>query len=180
MSIRNSLNVVIKSINDFSRRTNIVAINAAIHASKLESHQGAPFNVLVREIQTMSTQSIDKLSELDGLVNEIAELSILINKTGSQRMLLMKIVNACMLDDQKTMEECSSRFSNQLVEIRASRINSRESLLVVDDVSRKWDDFVSKLDQDTPLLNYQRANDTIEIINVLINKYERHAGEQVA
>jgi methyl-accepting chemotaxis protein len=177
MSIKNSLGLVIKSINDFSKRTNMVAINAAIHASKLDIHQGAPFQVLVKEIQTMSSQSIDKLGELDGLVNEIAALSNLINKTGSQRMLLMKTVNACMLEDQNSIEDCCQKFDNQMNEIKASQINTSESFAIIDQVDVKWQSFKTQLNHTTPMANYQRANEAITVINELIEIYEQHAGD---
>lgn len=177
MSIKHRLNLVIKSINEFSHRTNVVAINTAIHASKLETHQSAPFKVLVKEIQNMSSQSIDKLSELDELINEITALSSLINMTGSQRMLLFKIVNAHMLEDQQLLEESSLLFTNQLTEISTSKINSKDSLAILDQIEHKWTDFKMKLNDSSPVSNYQRANQIIVSINSLIKQYERHAGQ---
>jgi len=61
MSIKKKLKNVMNTINDFSKQTNMVAINAAIYASRLSNSEGAPFQVLAREIQNMSTQSMDKL-----------------------------------------------------------------------------------------------------------------------
>ncbi|UXX78058.1 hypothetical protein N7E81_11885 [Reichenbachiella carrageenanivorans] len=177
MSIKNSLNSVIGSINDFSKRTNIVAINAAIHASKLNSSQGAPFRVLVSEIQNMSAQSIDKLGELNGLVNEITALSILINKTGSQRMLLMKIVNAHMLDDQVTIKQCISLFSQQLEEIKSSKINTSNAQSTILHIEQKWQRFCSELSSISTHEINQMANSLINDFNQVISQYERYAGD---
>jgi methyl-accepting chemotaxis protein len=177
MSIKESLGFVIKSINEFSKRTNIVAINASIHASKLSSYQGAPFHVLVREIQNMSLQSIDKLHELDGLVNEISELSMLINKTGSQRMLLMKIISNKLLNNVVIMKESCDRFESQLKEIKNSRINSPSSSRIVLSIETEWLKFLEGLEIVEPQKSYDNAIHLIATINTLIKEYENYAGE---
>jgi len=52
-------------MNEFSSWTNMIAVNAAIRASKLSGVEGDPFQVLAKEIQHMSSMSKQKLSEMD-------------------------------------------------------------------------------------------------------------------
>ena len=176
MSVKEQLSGVIRSINEFSKRTNMVAINAAIQASKLDNLQGAPFRVLADEIQAMSTQSIDKLGELDSLVNEISELSSLINLTGSQRMLLMKILNAKILDDDHMLVSAVNQFTGNLKTISKSAMNDERSERQFGRVTRAWDGIHDRLDVIETTDLCKAVNSLIEDINRLIKEFEQFAG----
>ncbi|UXP33292.1 methyl-accepting chemotaxis protein [Reichenbachiella agarivorans] len=176
MTIKDKLNSVIGSISGFSRQTNMVAINAAIHAGKLSQKEGAPFQVLAREIQNMSDRSMTKLEELDKLIDEIEALSKLINVTGSQRMLLMKLVNSVLMDDAKMKEETIQQFEKNMEAIRLARINISEQGLMIESIGVDWDELRTDLGElpiDT--LN-QRVVLIIQKINQLLSQYEKLSG----
>ncbi len=176
MSIKNNLSSVIKSMTDFSSRTNIVAINAAIHASKLHNGQGAPFQILVQEIQRMSAQSNEKLDEIRNLIKEIGDLSVLINRTGGQRMLLMKMVNAKMMDDMDLLQSLSDTFKKHLTDIQSASINSATSHGLILEIESGFRDFKDSLQVVDSSTANTKANDLITKINELIHEYEKYAG----
>ena len=137
MSIKKKLETVISSINDFSKQTNMVAINASIYASRLSNSEGAPFQVLAKEIQSMSSRSIDKLEELDALMDYITKLSTLINMVGSQRMLLMKMILGNTMNNCKISSQSTALFEANLYEIEASELNTSNTTEIIPDQSPK-------------------------------------------
>ena len=177
MNIKHNLNHVIKSMDDFSSKTNMVAINASIRASKLSTSEGAAFQILAREIQSMSSASKDKLEEIHSLINDIAVLSKLINKTGGQRLLLMRIVNAMILGNEKAQEGAMETFNNHLYDIECSTINTEESLALIERLKMEWIGFQHELITWSPQQATDQANDMIDTINLLIKEYEKYAGE---
>ncbi|PIB36874.1 hypothetical protein BFP72_16430 [Reichenbachiella sp. 5M10] len=177
MTIRDKLNTVISSMSDFSRQTNMVAINAAIHAGKLTGREAAPFMVLSREIQNMSARSMDKLEELDRLVGDIGEVSRLINQTGRQRMLLMKMVNASLMNDTTQVAVAVSAFSDSMVQIQRASINSVRCEQVIHSIRELWDELQSDMSGMAPEEMNGRVLHMIDLINDLLREYEKFAGQ---
>ncbi|WP_109829889.1 methyl-accepting chemotaxis protein [Reichenbachiella versicolor] len=177
MTIKRNLNRVIRSMDSFSSRSNMVAINASIRASKLTNSEGAAFKVLAREIQEMSTQSKDKLEEINELINEIAILSKLINKTGSLRMLLMRIVNAKILNNKELQEKTTEGFDKNIDIISEASINSDYTLSQIENIKMQWIYFKTDIDSWTSEQALDEANEIIDVINVLIREYEKYSGD---
>lgn len=177
MTIKNKLNTVISSMSDFSKQTNMVAINASIHAGRLSPREGAPFQVLAREIQEMSSRSMDKLAELDQLMKEVGEMSRLINYTGRQRMLLMKLVNGKLLNDDEQMRAAISAFEEGLDFIRASTINDSDCNHILDMIDKRWQSVINDLKIGLHTGLHEQVNDLIELINSLLGQYEKFAGQ---
>lgn len=173
MSIKQELNNVIKNINSFSNHSSMVAINTTIEASKLDSVEGAAFKVLASEIQHMSKQSLKKLDELDNLIIEITELSILINKTGSLRMLLMKMITAKLMDNLNLLKDTTTFFNAQFEYISKSEINKVVNLPFINIINDALVIFQKSIHTKDSL------NDVTELIakiNKLIGEYEKYAG----
>ncbi|RJE71442.1 methyl-accepting chemotaxis protein [Reichenbachiella sp. MSK19-1] len=177
MTIKEHLSTVIKSMSDFSRQTNMVAINAAIHAGRLGGSEGAPFRVLAGEIQNMSARSIDKLEELDRLVHDIGEMSGLINRAGRQRMLLMKLLNAQLMENEKMTRETVTAFEGNIEVIRNSRINSAQCLPVLDRVDALWRDMLVSLSDRSAEMLANQVDKLIDQINKLLSYYEAFSGQ---
>lgn len=177
MPIKHNLNHVINSLNSFSAKTQMVAINTSIRASKISNSEGAAFKVLAREIQDISAQSKEKLEEIHALINEIAELSKLINKTGSLRMLLMQIVNNIILDDLEQQKENITKFEQRLTEISSSFVINQSSKLIISKVRSGWQNFQTNMPRLPHLEVMSEAYLLIDEINILINEFEKYAGE---
>lgn len=172
MLIKKNLEIVINSINDFSKQTNMVAINAAIYASRLSNSEGAPFQVLAKKIQDMSAQSIDKLGELDKLMNYVTNLSVLINKVGSQRMLLMKMIVANTMNNLDVLNDCIQLFESNQEEIKRSTLNTPETLAKGESISVKWSEIKETLIASDTETNFNQANTIVLMINDLLHLYE--------
>ncbi|MCV9388172.1 methyl-accepting chemotaxis protein [Reichenbachiella ulvae] len=177
MTIKSKLNTVISSMSDFSKQTNMVAINASIHAGRLSPREGAPFQVLAREIQEMSSRSMDKLAELDQLMKEVGEMSRLINYTGRQRMLLMKLVNGKLMNDEEQMKAAISAFEEGLDFIKSSGINDDECSHILDLIDKRRASMINDLKIGLQSALHEQANEVIELINSLLGRYEEFAGQ---
>lgn len=177
MTIKKKLDAVISSMSDFSKQTNMVAINASIHAGRLNTREGAPFQVIAREIQEMSARSITKLEELDALMKEIGAMSRLINLSGRQRMILMKILNAKLLSDHQNMIDSKAVFEESLAAINCSSLNTPESTLVLSAINELWQPVKDQLTSLSPVELSQCFNGIIASINELIAVYEDSSGQ---
>lgn len=172
MSIKKKLEIVIKSINNFSKQTNMVAINAAIYASRLNNSQGAPFLVLAKEIQNMSSQSIDKLEELDQLMQYINDISALVNKVGSQRMLIMQMVVGNTMDNSDIFKESVRSFESNLELIRDSSLNTPKIQETISLIEAEWVNNKEDMMGTDTKANFDRATRMVALINNLLDKYE--------
>ncbi len=174
MTVKDSVHTIIRHMSDFSVRSNMVAINASISASKLNGGQGAAIHYLAGQIQEMSTLSKEKINELNQLMDEISDLSRLINMTGGQRMLLMKMVTAHTLNLNNIRLETMECFSSNLTLIKDSRINTPKSLELIEKIRISWDGYKTRILAIPPIEAFQLSDKLIDQINRLIALYEQY------
>jgi hypothetical protein len=177
MSIKASLTGIIGNIRHFSQTTNMIAINASIQASKLTSQERSGIGVLAIQIQDLSTRSMVELKELDVVLQDIILLSALINKTGSQRMLLMKALNAHMLFALEIEKTSLEKFKSNLVEIESSHLNTQGSLIAIEQVKNQFYELINAYQSEEHAVLLQRSELLIEAINALLAEFEKFAGK---
>lgn len=176
MSIKSELKSVINTISDFSKQTNLIAINTAILASRTQSSQTAGFKVLADEVQQLSSLSIEKLGQINNLVDSIATLTILINLSGRQRMLLMKMVNAHFTENYPLISETKKHFETSLNQIKKSPINDKKCKAIIKVIEDKWVDFIAILESQKSSSIDENSDAIINLLNELISEYEKYGG----
>jgi methyl-accepting chemotaxis protein len=68
----NNIQNVISLLNEISRQTNLIALNASIEAAK-RGEQGSRFTVIAEEIRKLSLNSRESTKEISSLINSITE-----------------------------------------------------------------------------------------------------------
>jgi hypothetical protein len=95
--LNRKLRLVLESINDLARTTNIVSINANVSAAKMHSSEGRVFEQIAKEMRAISQRSLSEIQGLNTILAEVSELSEIINTAGRQRMLAQKMMKLICL-----------------------------------------------------------------------------------
>ena len=115
---------------------------------------------------------MDKLGELDKLMTDVTNLSILINKVGSLRMLLMKMIITHTMNNSEILEESIQLFESNLEEIKGSSLNTAETLVQIQSISTQWLSTKEKMMSSDIETNFNQANTIVLLINDLLHLYE--------
>lgn len=172
LSLNQRLNKILKVIVEFSNTIEIISINASISASKMEGEEGRVFKIIAQEIRTISSKSLEELSDLDKVLEEFKSLSEIINIAGRQRMLAqksmkLKLLLSLEIDDndslKKELDDTLNLFeSSHNILSKASMNND----LIEQDLSQlllDWQAYKASLFMDT-------LKDANALNNILVHK----------
>ncbi len=170
---------ILKVINDISDRTHLLAINAAIEASRAGSH-GKGFSVVASEIRTLSETVAANTREIEGVVQDIFGK---INQAVSNTQMLGTIFdtiadrseeNLQFVESINALMQQQSSFSSQLVaqnNLMAGIIEELETAIKqnvggLEKIVRSLDDLNKIADQNAQTVEDLDKNDQ-EILSLL-------------
>lgn len=144
---------IMDTVNDIAEQSNLLAVNAAIEATKAGEH-GRSFNVVAQEIRTLAEQSKNATVQVRALLNDIqnaTSAAVLATEQGAKAVA--KGVEQS-LQTNKTMSELSGRMAavtqaaNQIVLSNQQQLVGTEQITIaMSQINRASTDHVNHLKQ---------------------------------
>ncbi|WP_051624028.1 methyl-accepting chemotaxis protein [Clostridium akagii] len=107
----NKTDEVLKFINSIASNSNLLGINAAIEAARA-GEAGRGFSVVASEIRKMSTNSSDSVKSIKGILENIQEKSLIMDKTILEAASLGNSQSTAINDIAKAIEDLATSAVN--------------------------------------------------------------------
>lgn len=145
---------ILLAINELTKNTTIISINAGITASKMPTMEGKVFRVIAEEIRKLSHNSMNELDNLEAVLKDVRNLYNIINVAGRQRMLSQKIMKLKLLINsnhdsdfhyQEEYQKSVRLFEESLQFLGKCSMNSPEVNEALEIGSEIWQQFMQHL-----------------------------------
>ncbi len=183
--LNSKLKLVLESISDLAKTTNIVSINANVSAAKMHNSESRVFEQIAKEMRAISQRSLTEIQGLSNILKEVSELSEIINLAGRQRMLAqktMKLVCLQRLSEQhdpqldKELSETIGMFEESHKQLEQTRLNTDSINEHLSAAFNSWTGFNASLVQEDLSTTNELNNDLINSLQEIVSEYQALAG----
>ena len=130
---------IVEVIANIAAQTNLLALNAAIEAARAGEH-GRGFAVVsdeVRKLAESSQESVQKIADIIGKIQETTEHAVTTMETG------YKLVD----EGRKNVETTGKSFNEIVSMIQQAEENSQQVMLIINDLSEPIEDIVNRTEK---------------------------------
>lgn len=185
VTLDRKLEMLLRTITDLVKTTDIISINASISASRMPTSEGRAFKEIAFQIRDISSESLTSLNDLQDVFAEVKKLTQIINLAGKQRMLAQKTLKLHLLillevdDDKGTTRELietKDEFEDALKKLKACKMNTSDIAKELTKIETTWENFIQSLNkQNLHTANHLNAL-VVQDMNKIVTMYQELAG----